>query len=48
MVVVGALAVKTAISVAQGKAVPKQVISPLIMVDKTNVADFTANQRKLP
>jgi ribose transport system substrate-binding protein len=45
---VGALAVKTAISVAQGKTVPKQVISPLIMVDKTNVAQFTADQRKLP
>jgi ribose transport system substrate-binding protein len=45
---VGALAVKTAISAAQGKTVPKQVISPLIMVDKTNVAQFTADQRKLP
>jgi ribose transport system substrate-binding protein len=45
---VGALAVKTAISVAQGKTVPKQVISPLIMVDKTNVGEFTADQRKLP
>jgi ribose transport system substrate-binding protein len=45
---VGALAVKTAIEVAQGKAVPKQVISPLVMVDKTNVDEFTADQRKLP
>jgi len=45
---VGALAVKTALSVAEGKTVPKQVISPLIMVDKTNVAQFTADQRKLP
>jgi ABC-type sugar transport system substrate-binding protein len=45
---VGALAVKTAVSVAEGKSVPKQVISPLIMVDKTNVAQFTADQRKLP
>jgi ABC-type sugar transport system substrate-binding protein len=45
---VGALAVKTAISVAQGKTVPKQVISPLIMVDKSNVGQFTADQRKLP
>ncbi len=45
---VGALAVKTAIAVAQGKTVPKQVISPLIMVDKTNVGEFTADQRKLP
>jgi ribose transport system substrate-binding protein len=45
---VGALAVKTAIEVAQGKQVPKQVISPLIMVDKSNVGEFTAGQRKLP
>jgi ribose transport system substrate-binding protein len=45
---VGALAVKTAIEVAEGKTVAKQVISPLIMVDKTNVDEFTANQRKLP
>jgi ribose transport system substrate-binding protein len=45
---VGALAVKTAIEVAQGKQVPKEVISPLIMVDKSNVGEFTADQRKLP
>jgi ribose transport system substrate-binding protein len=45
---VGALAVKTAVEVAQGKTVPKQVISPLIMVDKSNVGEFTADQRKLP
>src|SRR3954452_15947612 len=45
---VGALAVKTAVEAAQGKTVPKQVISPLIMVDKSNVGDFTADQRKLP
>jgi hypothetical protein len=40
--------VKTAIEVAQGKQVPKEVISPLIMVDKSNVGEFTADQRKLP
>jgi len=45
---VGALAVKTAVAVAQGKQVPKEVISPLIMVDKSNVGEFTADQRKLP
>jgi ribose transport system substrate-binding protein len=45
---VGALAVKTAVEAAQGKTVPKQVISPLIMVDKSNVGEFTADQRKLP
>jgi ABC-type sugar transport system substrate-binding protein len=45
---VGALAVKTAVAVAQGKAVDKQVISPLVMVDKSNVDAFTADQRQLP
>jgi ribose transport system substrate-binding protein len=45
---VGALAVKTAVEVAQGKQAPKEVISPLIMVDKSNVGEFTADQRKLP
>jgi ribose transport system substrate-binding protein len=45
---VGALAVKTAVEVAQGKTVPKEVLSPLIMVDKSNVGQFTADQRKLP
>jgi ribose transport system substrate-binding protein len=45
---VGALAVKTAVQVAQGKQVPKEVLSPLIMVDKSNVGEFTADQRKLP
>ncbi len=45
---VGALAVKTAVEVAEGKSVPKQVLSPLIMVDKSNVTQFTADQRKLP
>jgi ribose transport system substrate-binding protein len=45
---VGALAVKTAVEVAQGKQVPKEVLSPLIMVDKSNVGEFTADQRKLP
>jgi ribose transport system substrate-binding protein len=45
---VGALAVKTAVEVAQGKQVPKQVISPLVMVDKSNVTKFTADQRQLP
>jgi ribose transport system substrate-binding protein len=45
---VGALAVKTAVDVAEGKQVPKEVISPLIMVDKSNVGEFTADQRKLP
>jgi ribose transport system substrate-binding protein len=45
---VGALAVKTAVAVAQGKSVDKQVISPLVMVDKTNVDKFTADQRQLP
>jgi ribose transport system substrate-binding protein len=45
---VGALAVKTAVAVAEGKNVPKEVISPLIMVDKANVGEFTADQRKLP
>jgi ribose transport system substrate-binding protein len=44
---VGALAVKTA-AVAEGKPVDKQVISPLVMVDKTNVDQFTADQRRLP
>jgi ribose transport system substrate-binding protein len=45
---VGALAVKTAVEVALGKQVPKEVLSPLIMVDKSNVGEFTADQRKLP
>jgi ribose transport system substrate-binding protein len=45
---VGALAVKTAVEVAQGKTVPKEVLSPLVMVDKSNVGRFTADQRKLP
>jgi ABC-type sugar transport system substrate-binding protein len=45
---VGALAVKTAVAVAEGKQVPKEVLAPLIMVDKSNVGDFTADQRKLP
>src|SRR3954447_25329299 len=45
---VGALAVKTAVAVAQGKSVDKQVISPLVMVYKTNVDKFTADQRQLP
>jgi ABC-type sugar transport system substrate-binding protein len=45
---VGALAVKTAVAVAEGKSVEKQVISPLVMVDKTNVDKFTADQRQLP
>ena len=45
---VGALAVKTAVAVAEGKTVDKQVISPLVMVDKTNVDQFTADQRQLP
>jgi ribose transport system substrate-binding protein len=45
---VGALAVKTAVEVAQGKTVPKEVLSPLVMVDKSNVSQFTADQRKLP
>jgi ribose transport system substrate-binding protein len=45
---VGALAVKTAIAVAQGKTVAKQVISPLVMVDKSNVDQFTSDQRRLP
>ena len=45
---VGALAVKTAVAVAEGKTVEKQVISPLVMVDKSNVDTFTADQRQLP
>jgi ABC-type sugar transport system substrate-binding protein len=45
---VGALAVKTAVAVAERETVAKQVISPLIMVDKTNVHKFTADQRQLP
>jgi ABC-type sugar transport system substrate-binding protein len=45
---VGALAGKTAFEAAEGKTVPKQVLSPLILVDKSNVSQFTADQRKLP
>ena len=39
---------RTAVEVAQGKTVPKEVLSPLVIVDKSNVGQFTADQRKLP
>jgi ribose transport system substrate-binding protein len=45
---VGALAVRTAVDVAEGNPVDKEVLSPLIMVDKTNVDQFQANQKTLP
>ncbi|HEX6621677.1 MAG TPA: hypothetical protein VF024_18590 [Solirubrobacteraceae bacterium] len=45
---VGALAVEAEVAVAEGKTVDKQVISPLVMVDETNVDTFTADQRELP
>lgn len=45
---VGALAVRTAVDVANGKPVDKEVLSPLIMVDKDNVDQFEADQKSLP
>jgi ribose transport system substrate-binding protein len=45
---VGALAVRTAVDVASAKPVEKEVLSPLIMVDKTNVDDFESSQKELP
>jgi ribose transport system substrate-binding protein len=45
---VGALAVKTAADAAHGDDVPKEVFSPLVMVDKDNVGQFESQQKDLP